>query len=649
MIQLLNVQSLDKGSPIIRASVKQEIEKIEKPINDVTFFDHEGTVLYSYDKESFLKLTEMPPLPSLPGLICQEWNWDFEDAQEYVRNYGILVIGATYITDDDRTRLYIKIPINLDIPLYTPSTNMNIDWGDGSPIEVVTAGTTYHTYKPGNYILSLGSIDGQNYSVAGRSNGNIFGNIPEKSDILKSIIYKVELGNNISYLGTNAFCYCHNLKSISIPNNIKSISTSTTYGQTAIYGHVPCIVIPNNNFSIGKNSITSFNNISFSKNSYFSKSNSTYYQYFPGDTAGGYICLPPTITQIDLLSIPLATKIIIPEGVALIGYYGIGTLAAKQVKMPSTITKIESYGIQARYLSLLDFSQVKQVPTMASSSSIQNIKNENLKILIPLQLYDNFLTDTNWSNFADYFKTDYDIVKYNSLSITAEDVPGDYTKTWLDWTAFVDVKHSITDEFVSNKIIKGRVLSEEFDMNTSTEESTQREISFTYGDLTATTTITQDAYKEKGFTIDLNNQWQQCTQDNPLDELKYLNLESFSNYGSLSSNKGKSIMYINIEGLTKFEMYIRISAVNSSLYQVMVSHLDKIIDDTTSYTDTDIIKTYVWKNNSVDNSLDNYTKIVYDNIDGGSHTISIAYNKSDSALSGNDRGYILIPNDQYKQ
>jgi len=75
---------------------------------------------------------------------------------------------------------------------------MNIDWGDGSPIEVVTAGITYHTYKPGNYILSLGSINGQNYTVAGVSNGNIFGSLYKKPEILKSIIYKVELGNNIS-------------------------------------------------------------------------------------------------------------------------------------------------------------------------------------------------------------------------------------------------------------------------------------------------------------------------------------------------------------------------------------------------------------------------------------------------------------------
>jgi hypothetical protein len=65
--------------------------------NDVTFYDYDGTIRYSYTAEEFLALTEMPPLPTQEGLICQEWNWAFEDAREYVAEYGILDVGATYI------------------------------------------------------------------------------------------------------------------------------------------------------------------------------------------------------------------------------------------------------------------------------------------------------------------------------------------------------------------------------------------------------------------------------------------------------------------------------------------------------------------------------------------------------------------------
>ena len=75
----------------------------------VNFRDYDGTILHSYTKDEFLALTELPPLPTREGLICQEWNWDYADAVEYVTEYGVLEVGATYITDDGKTRLYIRI------------------------------------------------------------------------------------------------------------------------------------------------------------------------------------------------------------------------------------------------------------------------------------------------------------------------------------------------------------------------------------------------------------------------------------------------------------------------------------------------------------------------------------------------------------
>lgn len=104
---------------------------------DVTFYDYDGTILHSFSKDEFLALAEMPPLPRQQGLICQEWNWSYEDAIEYVTEYGVLDVGATYITDDGKTRLYIRIAAEgrMDVPLYFQQTVANgviIDWGDGS-------------------------------------------------------------------------------------------------------------------------------------------------------------------------------------------------------------------------------------------------------------------------------------------------------------------------------------------------------------------------------------------------------------------------------------------------------------------------------------------------------------------------------------
>ena len=104
---------------------------------DVNFRDYDGTILHSYSKDSFLALTELPPLPSQDGLICQEWNWNLDDAKSYVEEYGMLEIGATYTTDDGRTRLYISIVDDTDTTLTlmfkaSVSDALTIDWGDGN-------------------------------------------------------------------------------------------------------------------------------------------------------------------------------------------------------------------------------------------------------------------------------------------------------------------------------------------------------------------------------------------------------------------------------------------------------------------------------------------------------------------------------------
>jgi hypothetical protein len=86
------------------------------PKKDVNFYDYDGTRLYSYTVEEAQALTELPPLPTQPGLICQEWNYDLVTIKSYNR---AMDIGATYITDDGKTRLYIRIATEgrMNIPL----------------------------------------------------------------------------------------------------------------------------------------------------------------------------------------------------------------------------------------------------------------------------------------------------------------------------------------------------------------------------------------------------------------------------------------------------------------------------------------------------------------------------------------------------
>ena len=71
--------------------------------NGVNFYDYDGTLLHSYTKDDFLSLSALPDRPTREGLICQGWNYTLGKAKEYVTNYGVLDMGATYITDDGKT------------------------------------------------------------------------------------------------------------------------------------------------------------------------------------------------------------------------------------------------------------------------------------------------------------------------------------------------------------------------------------------------------------------------------------------------------------------------------------------------------------------------------------------------------------------
>lgn len=200
---------------------------------DVTFYDYDGAVLYSYSKDVFLALSAMPGLPTRNGLICQGWNWSLEDAIAYVTEYGKLNIGATYITDDGRTRLYISVlQGRQDIVLYfkqTVANGVTIDWGDGSATETNDGSTgtrsASHHYEPGEYcitfevaqgcVLGLGG-DSSTYSVIG-------GPTSSTTAVCKNMLRKVEIGNGVNSIASYAFFGFNSLNSVTIPKDVTSI------------------------------------------------------------------------------------------------------------------------------------------------------------------------------------------------------------------------------------------------------------------------------------------------------------------------------------------------------------------------------------------------------------------------------------------
>ena len=50
--------------------------------NDVVFKDCDGTILHSYSASEVASMTELPALPTQPGLSCQGWNWTLQQLKE---------------------------------------------------------------------------------------------------------------------------------------------------------------------------------------------------------------------------------------------------------------------------------------------------------------------------------------------------------------------------------------------------------------------------------------------------------------------------------------------------------------------------------------------------------------------------------------
>lgn len=419
---------------------------------DVNFYDYDGTLLYSYTVEEAQSLTELPPLPNQPGLICQGWNYDLEIIKSY---NGAVNIGATYITNDGKTRLYIKIAAEgrMTVPLYfsqTVAKGVTIDWGDGSSTETLT-GTgnknTSHTYSSiGDYVISLEVTSGtlglghnsSSYCIMGSLNSYPFSVRP-----YCNMIQKVEIGNSITSISAYTFYNCHSLASIAIPNNVTSI------GAYAFHYCCPLasIVIPKGVVSIGdqafsychslaniiiSNSVTSvgdtlFNSCHSITSIILPKSVASAYGILNGcavltnivipygtTSIGGYafsscfsltnINIPNSVTSIGanaFKSCIALASINIPNSVTSIGAYAFAyCYALTSITIPNSVISIGSYAFSnCNGMAIYDFTSHTSVPTLSSVNAFEGIPSDCI-IKVPAALYDEWIAATNWSTYA---------------------------------------------------------------------------------------------------------------------------------------------------------------------------------------------------------------------------------------------------------
>lgn len=282
-------------------------------------------------------------MPTHEGLVCQGWNWTLTDIKEMCR---AVEVGAMYITDDGKTRIYIHLEEEWKSPMIGICLNgtATVDWGDGTMTDTLVGTsveeeiwTSNHEYvTAGDYVIKL-TVDGTAAFSANKLGSIIcHSNTSSNQDLMYSnFVRKIELGNNIITIGNNTFNNCNNLLSIILPNSI------TTIGSYAFYNccNLLSITLPN--------SVTTIGDYAF------------------------YCCN-------KFLSITL------PNSITTIGDYAFSNC------------------FNVRYC---DFSTFTTIPELGGTNVFNSIFDNpyaNTKIRVPLSLYKTWIKSEHWSDYSDY-------------------------------------------------------------------------------------------------------------------------------------------------------------------------------------------------------------------------------------------------------
>lgn len=349
----------------------------------VNFRDYDGTILHAYSKEEFLALNELPPLPTREGLVCQGWNYNFDDAIAYVTEYGVLEVGATYITDDGKTRLYIRIATEgrMDVPLYFSQTIANgvtIDWGDGSELQTLSGtgkvNTTHHYDSVGDYCIVLDVAEGCILDLGHASSSYcVMGSTSNEYKVYCNMLQRAEIGNGIVGIGKYAFCRCQSLAFITIPQGITLIDDYIFYYcYSLVY-----VVVPKQLVTIGVYA-------------------------FAFCYALETIALPCEMDfmgQYCFYTCESLKKIIFPNLEEIKNSLLRKCSCLLSAIMPTSIKKIGGYVFNTCYgLAYCDFSAFSEIPQM-DTYVFANVASD-CKIIVPDALYDTWIAATNWSTYA---------------------------------------------------------------------------------------------------------------------------------------------------------------------------------------------------------------------------------------------------------
>ena len=422
--RIIITDTIDAAGGTIRQINAQTLEDIERDDltvpKDVDIIDYDGRLLYSYTAEEFLELSALPANPTNPGLVAQGWNWTLADAKAFVGQYGALVIGQSYTTDDGTTKIYVTIPgdfarlrrgfilcINLDTTNYS-GTTYTVDWGDNTDIDVVTTGTqtpTHYYESPGKYVIRINVVYGKiNLGYYGANHGLCYNSFPEKITV-----DKVEIGDGAQAFARQAFIDLIHMKSVSIPitcTGIDQTTSSTMFNSYKLTGLVfPTGFVGRDKMMFSSGTSPSLKYVSLPKST-----TRFMMEAYPRNLRKFimYSQEPTTITHsgMHLYDCTSLTHFIVPGTYTTINGDTCRSSYIKKLIIPATVTSIAAnafaYNGMLEEIHLLPTTP----PTLANISAFnsQNSDTNTCIFYVPYSanhsILEAYQTATNWSTFA---------------------------------------------------------------------------------------------------------------------------------------------------------------------------------------------------------------------------------------------------------
>lgn len=383
--------------------------------SDINFWDYDGTLLYSWTLAELATKTELPPLPSHDGLICQGWNWTLQDIKDAGRE---LDIGALYITDDGKTRLYVDVDTETwdDFVLnYWQSTKnaTTVDWGDGTTPETKNADSHIehrHVYaSSGSYVITMSVKEGTTMWL-GRDGYMLIAR-GETDSGRCAMLRRVEVGARVTGTDPQCFRNCCRLESVSLPQTTK-IYTPRAFERCAqlrvfiaadmdeirqtFYRccNLRAIATPKgttqtNNYAI---SYTAVRQVNFDMTS------------ARDAEAIERVHIKAVNGQIgDFSSCRALLEVTIPaDATTFVAAAFQGDNALRMVTCLGDIASIPAQVFQRCYpLRFVDFTHCTAVPTLANVNAFDET-HAQLEIRVPASLADAWKAATNWSSLADH-------------------------------------------------------------------------------------------------------------------------------------------------------------------------------------------------------------------------------------------------------